>query len=208
AGEKWEGEVEGRDKSWEAGGVQSPHHSVLRPLGSYRQAIKLARLPHCEVADVDHLLHFAEALGDDLAHLDGDEAPKSVLVAAQFITEQADQLSTFLGRDRAPDEKGTMCRVDGLARGRGIVLVNSADDFSGDGAPHDQRSTLVCFSDEPEASKEICHVVGEGRGMCGRHPGSIPRVMRDVCSPIIPRLVARPKLCRCALGGGSSARQV
>src|SRR5262249_21654388 len=175
AGEKWEGEVEGRDKSWEAGGVQSPHHSVLRPLGSYRQAIKLARLPHCEVADVDHLLHFAEALGDDLTDLDGDEAPKSVLVAAKFIAEQADQLPTLCGRDRAPHAKSTVCCVDGLARGWGIVLVNSADNFSGDRTLHNQRSTLVCVGDEPEAGKELCHVVSEGGGV-RRHTSSTPRL--------------------------------
>ena len=46
------------------------HHAVPRPLRGDRQAVELARQADREVADVDHLLHFAVALGADLAHLE------------------------------------------------------------------------------------------------------------------------------------------
>ncbi len=58
-----------------------------------RQAVELARQADGEVADVDHLLHFAEAFAGDLAGLDGDEAAQRLLVGAQLLAEQAHQLA-------------------------------------------------------------------------------------------------------------------
>ncbi len=45
------------------------HHAMARALRGDGQAVELARQADGEVADVDHLLHFAKALGDDLAGL-------------------------------------------------------------------------------------------------------------------------------------------
>ena len=43
-----------------------------------------------EVADVDHLLHFAFAFGEDLARLERDEFAEVVLLLAQGVAELAD----------------------------------------------------------------------------------------------------------------------
>ena len=43
------------------------HHPVLRPLRSDGQPVKLSRKPDRKIADIDHLLHFALAFGDDFA---------------------------------------------------------------------------------------------------------------------------------------------
>ena len=43
---------------------------MARTLGSDGETVQLAREADGEVADVDHLLHFAEALGDDLPDLE------------------------------------------------------------------------------------------------------------------------------------------
>ena len=51
-------------------------------LGGDGQAVELARQADGEIADVDHLLHFAEALGGDLAGLEGDQAAELGLARA------------------------------------------------------------------------------------------------------------------------------
>ncbi len=60
-------------------------HAVLRALRVHREAVEHARLAHGEVADVDHLLHFAQALGLDLAVLERDQRAEVVLRGAQRI---------------------------------------------------------------------------------------------------------------------------
>ena len=49
------------------------HCSYMRwpgPLAVHGEAVKLAREAHGEIGDVDHLLHFAQSFGQDLAHLE------------------------------------------------------------------------------------------------------------------------------------------
>ena len=45
-------------------------HPVARALAVHRETVELARETDGEVAHVDHLLHLAEPLGVDLAHLE------------------------------------------------------------------------------------------------------------------------------------------
>ena len=52
------------------------HQTVTRPFRLNRQAIKHARLTNGEVADVDHLLHFAFAFGDNFPGLERHELPE------------------------------------------------------------------------------------------------------------------------------------
>ena len=52
------------------------HHAMISALGRHGQAMELAGEADREVADIDHLLHFALPFGEDLADLDGDEAPE------------------------------------------------------------------------------------------------------------------------------------
>ena len=60
-------------------------HAVLRPLGVHREAVEHARLADREVGDVDHLLHFAQALGLDLAVLERDQRAEILLRRAQRL---------------------------------------------------------------------------------------------------------------------------
>ena len=62
-------------------------------LGGDRTAEELSREPHREVADVDHLLHLAEALLGDLAGLERDERAECLLLASQLLAQQADELA-------------------------------------------------------------------------------------------------------------------
>ncbi len=66
------------------------HQAMVRALGLNRQAVKHARLTDGEVADVDHLLHFAFAFGENLARLERDEFAEIVLLLAQGVAELAD----------------------------------------------------------------------------------------------------------------------
>ena len=51
--------------------------------------------PSGEVGDVDHLLHLAQAFGEDLAVLERDQRAQIVLVAAQLLAELADRLAAL-----------------------------------------------------------------------------------------------------------------
>jgi hypothetical protein len=53
-----------------------------------------------------------------------------------------------------------MGSVDCLASADGVVLLNLADGFSGDRAPHKQRSPPMCLRCETEAGKYLCHLEG------------------------------------------------
>ena len=67
-------------------GPSGCHCSYIRcvgPLGVHGQAVELARHADREVAHVDHLLHLAEALAQDLADLERDQAAELLLVVAQ-----------------------------------------------------------------------------------------------------------------------------
>ena len=69
------------------------HHAVLGALGGDGQAVELARQADGEIADVDHLLNFAEAFGRDLAGFQRHEAAEIVLGGAQFLAEQTHEFA-------------------------------------------------------------------------------------------------------------------
>ena len=78
------------------------HQAMIRPLRLNRQAVKHARLTDGEIADVDHLLHFAFAFGDDLARLERDELTEIVLRFAQGVAELSNGFAANrAGRGRA-----------------------------------------------------------------------------------------------------------
>ena len=66
------------------------------------QAVELARQADGEVADVDHLLHFAEPFRLDFADLDRHQPAELGLGGAQFFAEQANELAAARRRDAAP----------------------------------------------------------------------------------------------------------
>ncbi len=72
------GEVEGGDDADDAEGMPGLHHAVFGAFRGDGKAGELAREAGGEGADVDHLLNFAEAFGEELAGFDGDEAAEGV----------------------------------------------------------------------------------------------------------------------------------
>src|SRR5262249_50461835 len=82
-------EVERRDNAGWPERMPGFEHAVARPLAGNDLAVELARQADREIADIDHLLHFALTLLDDLAGFDRDEAAERGFVAAQFLGEEA-----------------------------------------------------------------------------------------------------------------------
>ncbi len=112
-------EIEGADDADHAQRMPGLHHVVARPLGRDGEAVKLTRKADGEVADVDHLLHLAEAFLDDLAGLDRDQAAERGLMGAQLLAEEPHQLAAPGRRHRAPDEERLLRLADrGLELGR------------------------------------------------------------------------------------------
>ncbi len=112
------------------------HHPVLAAFGRDRQAVKLAREADCEVAYVDHLLNFAEAFGNNLSGLDGDELSERGFVGAKLFAEQPDEFATLRRRHVAPLEKRSMGRFDLAAHIRGANNFNASDGLPGDRGGH------------------------------------------------------------------------
>ena len=65
-----DGKVEAGDDADDAERMPCLHHAMAGSLGGDGEAVELARQADGVVANVDHLLHFAARLGDDLAGLD------------------------------------------------------------------------------------------------------------------------------------------
>ena len=85
------------------------HHPVARPLGRERQTVELPRQADREVADVDHLLHFAVAFDADLAHLERDQIAERLLEIAQ---------ARCRGRERGRRALAQAARATSQTRGR------------------------------------------------------------------------------------------
>ena len=75
------------------------------------EAVKLARETDREIADVDHLLHFAEALLQDLAGFEADETAERVLVGAQLFAQQAHELAAARRRHSRQARKASAARA-------------------------------------------------------------------------------------------------
>ena len=115
---------------------------VARALGRDRAAVELAREADREVADVDHLLHLAEALLRDLPDLERDERAERLLLAAQLLAEQAHELAAVRPGKVAPGREGR-----GRARdrrvGRGRVGAGDARDLlAGDRRADDEVAAV------------------------------------------------------------------
>src|SRR4029079_13882182 len=93
------------DDSADAGRVPRLAHRVAGTLGCHRQAIELARKAHGEIADVDHLLHFAETLLQDLARFERDQCAEVLLGGAKLLAEKPDELAASRRRYVAPDSE-------------------------------------------------------------------------------------------------------
>ena len=84
------------------------HCSIMRCCGPFAlqgRAAEGAAQTHGEVADVDHLLHLAQALGQDLAHLQADQRAEHLLLRAQRLAHLAHDLAAPGRRQHAPDQE-------------------------------------------------------------------------------------------------------
>ncbi|MNT13499.1 hypothetical protein D3C72_1484720 [compost metagenome] len=88
------------------------HHPVAGAFGGDGETIKLAGKADCEIADIDHFLHLAEALGGNLACFQRDETSEIGLEGAQLFAEQPDQFATAGRRYIAPYLEGGIGPVD------------------------------------------------------------------------------------------------
>src|SRR5207247_5893905 len=94
------------------------HQPMARPFGLNRQAVKHARLPDREIADVDHLLHFAFAFGENFSGLERHQLPKLVFEFAERVSQTTDGVATDRYRSFSPYLKFFLC-----ARDRCLVYV-------------------------------------------------------------------------------------
>src|SRR6185369_4565414 len=86
-------EVEGADHQHRPERVPLLHHPMLRTLAGDSEAVELARQAHREVADVDHLLHFAERFLDDLGVFQRDDSGQPFLRGPQLLAEEPHKLA-------------------------------------------------------------------------------------------------------------------
>ena len=103
-----DGEVEGRNHAHDAERMPRLHHAMVLPLGSDGEACQLAGKSSSKDADVDHLLHFAVAFGQEFACLDGDQSPQRGEIRPQLFAQQPDQFTTARRGRGAPGEKGCL----------------------------------------------------------------------------------------------------
>ena len=89
---------------------------MVRALRYDRSAVELAGQPHRVVADVNHLLNFAETFRANLADLQRDEVREIGLVLAQFVSETADEFSPAWRGRLTPAEKSLARFADGALR--------------------------------------------------------------------------------------------
>src|ERR1700733_259424 len=118
--------IESGNNSDGAGRMPLLHHAMAGTFRRDGEAVKLARETDREIADVDHLLHFAEPFLQDLAVLECDEATQRLFVRTQFLAEQTNQFATARCRHLAPDmECMHACRDLRLDRFRTIEIDTS-----------------------------------------------------------------------------------
>src|ERR1017187_6494328 len=110
-------EVEGADYAHDAERVPLLVHAMPGALAVHGEAVKLAREADGEIGDIDHFLHFTQAFGQDLAHLQGDESAQVPLMGAQLIADLAHDFAALGSRHHAPFDKGF-----GGARHHGLVI--------------------------------------------------------------------------------------
>jgi hypothetical protein len=154
------------------------HHAERMPLldtyGAWTarcasSAIELPREPAGEVADVDHLLHFALALGGDLAHFERDESAKILLMFAQRVAELPDDPRRAAGRGSFASVRNASCARPAmriifgcrhLPHAGDARAVDRSDDVNGRPAavPLAVESARVGIARKTELLQDIVHV--------------------------------------------------
>ena len=105
-----DGKIERGDDAGRPERMPLLHHPVARTFGGEREAVELPRQADGEVADIDHLLHFAVSLGADLPHLDRDQVAERLLQIPERVPEIAHEIAALGGRTVAPRRKRALRR--------------------------------------------------------------------------------------------------
>ena len=132
------------------------HHAMAGAFGRDRQTVKLARQTDREIADVDHLLHFAQAFLKDLAGFQRDQLAELFLVGAQFLSEQADQLAAARRGHIAPLFERFHAGRDLLFDRGGVVIGNARQLRAVDGRTGDH----VAGRFDAEMGENVVHGAG------------------------------------------------
>ena len=103
-----DGEIEGGDDADDAERMPRFHHAMLRAFGGDGEAVELARETNGEITNINHLLHFTLAFGDDFAGFEADEGSEFHLGLAQGVAELADEFAAFGGGDSLPELEGVL----------------------------------------------------------------------------------------------------
>ena len=135
-------EVERGNDADRAGRMPLFDQPVVRALRRHRQAVELARQAHREVADVDHLLDFAQPFGQDLPGLDRHEPAERVLVQAKLLAQPAHELAAARRGHQPPlPERSHGRRHRGVAI-PGRVHRQLGQRLAGDGGGRHQRPSF------------------------------------------------------------------
>ena len=100
--------------------------------------------PTAKSANVDHLLHFTEALRQDLAVLQRHEGAKVRLARPQRLAEQAHGLAPFRRRYGAPMRCGGRSRTHDLLVIRGSGAVHRRNELAVGGTLDRNRLAVGC----------------------------------------------------------------
>jgi hypothetical protein len=118
------------------------------------EAVELAREADGEIADVDHLLHLAQALLSDFSGFERDQLAERLLVGAEFLAEETHELAAARRRNAAPSAKGVGTFGDlGLDRAR--VVIGDAADL---GTVDRRADDPVAGGCDAEVVEDVCHV--------------------------------------------------
>ncbi len=154
------------------------HHPVLGALGGDGQAVELARQADREVADVDHLLHLAQALGADLAGLDRHQPSELRLELAQLLAQQAHQLTATRRRHGAPSEVGRMRAPDLVGHRAGVVLGQARGFLAGQRRARGQGAAGQGGVVDAEPRQDLRRFRGHRRNVHLVHGAVFPVVRR------------------------------
>src|SRR5438477_6777380 len=170
------------------------HQAVTRSFRLNCQAVEHARLADCEIADINHLLHFAFAFGDNFSGLERDELAELVFHFAQCVAKTANSVTAHRTRSGTPFQERFLS-----TRNRLVVIIIRCGTHTCDSPPVNRRNLVdLCSVTAPFAIEDAIVYVSEAKLFENRlHnlSGGIPR-LRDTVrqSSARPAVAPLPKL--------------
>src|SRR5262245_43896173 len=126
------------------------HQPVTRSFRLNGQAIQHPRLPDREIANVDHLLHFAFAFSDNFSGLERDDVAELRFQFAQCVPKTANSFTAYWARSRTPFQERFM-----RTRNRLVVILVRSGTHTGDSASIDWRNLIdLCTATAPFAIED------------------------------------------------------